>query len=241
MKNSSIYIFIIINKHNFFLYYFRFFPLNENVLYGSSITFKEILKITMPKTLDELKKIGNVDEFFTPFFYKFGFEILPYDVALCMMDSFLYEGSKICFRYAYGIFHTMKSYIKDGTFSSFQDIINVINSNSKSIHGQPWPYYEIESPSISRHASSVRNPIFWNYAIEKAAFSELTTGMKKILHPFVLTRSFLKKEIFGSNKKLPSEEYLKYLNHYEDCEWIKQGDALYTFLNSKKSNFLILL
>lgn len=207
---------------------------------------------------------NNLTKFFTIFFYNFGYEYLSYDIALNMLDCYLLEGSKILFRYCYSIILNIKQKIKLESYSSYNMLLNNIKLYSNSLNEEiNWPYYDTSSPSILYSISSVKFPFFTSNSIQTVAFSDYSPGIKKVFNFFILTRKFLMKEIFfdkiflsssSSNKSspstngsiistystspstsMPSLAYLEYLTQYEDTEWLKQGNALYTIFRSKMS------
>ena len=63
-------------------------------------TFRELLKNYVPKTYLALKVLGALDDkYLNMIFVDFFTELLPENIVLIIMDSFLLEGVKILYRY----------------------------------------------------------------------------------------------------------------------------------------------
>lgn len=92
-------------------------------------TFKNILSVYMPKTFTVLNSILALeDDFLVSIFTSFFTRMLPNDVVLRIIDSYLLEGIKIIYRYGLALFRLHKRKIKSKVFTSGNNFWNFIET-----------------------------------------------------------------------------------------------------------------
>jgi hypothetical protein len=99
------------------------------------LVFKNLLKGYMPKTFVKFNDIGGLDdEYLDLIFIQFFKSLLPIILINRIIDSYLFEGSKILFRYGLALIRCYKYEIKQNKFKSGKNFWNHIQEQSKQIN-----------------------------------------------------------------------------------------------------------
>lgn len=99
------------------------------------LVFKKLLKDYTPKTFAKFNDIGGLDDQYLDLIFIQFFQLLfPEFLLNRIIDSYLFEGSKIIFRYGLALIRCYKHQIKQNKFKSGKKFWNHIQENLKKIN-----------------------------------------------------------------------------------------------------------